>query len=172
MKLVLLGYMGSGKTVIGKILSDKLFLPFIDLDRYIVEKEHASIAEIFKTKGEVYFRKIEHQYLKKLLSSNENFVLSLGGGTPCYAGNMNLITNTPAITSIYLNANISTLTNRLREEKEKRPLIDKLQDRDLTEFIAKHLFERNHFYEQATYKTDVSNKTIKTVVTEIRILLH
>ncbi len=172
MKVILLGYMTSGKTAVGKTLSKKLFLPFIDLDKYISEKEQLSISEIFKTKGEIYFRKIEHTYLKELLASKENFVLSLGGGTPCYAGNMDLIITNPYTTSIYLEANIPTLVERLQKGKVRRPLVTQLSDDKLIEFVAKHLFERRNFYLQATYKVQVSNKTISTIVTEIRILLH
>lgn len=172
MKVILLGYMTSGKTAVGKVLSKKLFLPFIDLDKYISEKEQLTISEIFKTKGEIYFRRIEHQYLKELLASDEKFVLSLGGGTPCYAGNMDLITNNPDAISIYLEANIGTLVDRLQKGKIRRPLVSELSDEKLTEFVAKHLFERRNFYQQAMHKVRVDDKSISTVVTEVRILLH
>ena len=88
MKIVLLGYMASGKSTIGKQLSKKLSVQFLDLDDYISEKEQMSISEIFDKKGEVYFRLIEHKYLKAVLEKEEDFILSLGGGTPCYANNM------------------------------------------------------------------------------------
>lgn len=172
MKVILLGYMTSGKTAVGKALSKKQFLPFIDLDKYISEKERLSIKEIFKTKGEIYFRKIEHLYLKELLDLEEKFVLSLGGGTPCYAGNMNLITSNKNTVSIYLEANIPTLVERLQKGKARRPLVSKLSDEKLVEFVAKHLFERRNFYQQAKHKVQVNNKSLSTVVTEIRILLH
>ncbi|MDT7831863.1 shikimate kinase [Flavobacteriaceae bacterium S356] len=172
MKVILLGYMTSGKTAVGKSLSKKLFLPFIDLDKYISEKEQLSISEIFKTKGEIYFRKIEHIYLKELLNSDEKFVLSLGGGTPCYAGNMDLIKNHPKTISIYLEATIPTLVERLQKGKVRRPLVSQLSDEKLVEFVAKHLFERRNYYQQATHKVQVNDKPISTVVTEVRILLH
>lgn len=172
MKVILLGYMTSGKTAVGKVLSKKLFLPFIDLDKYIAEKEEMSISEIFKTKGEIYFRKIEHLHLKELLASEDKFVLSLGGGTPCYAGNMELISNNSNTTSIYLEANIPTLVERLQKGKVRRPLVSQLSDDKLLEFVAKHLFERRNFYQQATYKVIVNDKPVSTIVTEIRILLH
>jgi shikimate kinase len=172
MKIVLLGYMTSGKTAVGKVLSEKLFLPFIDLDRYISEKEGASISDIFATKGEIYFRKIEHQYLKELINSKDDFVLSLGGGTPCYAGNMALINAESSITSIYLEASIATLVERLQKGKTRRPLVSQLTDEKMVEFVAKHLFERRNFYQEATHKVQVNDKPISTIVTEIRILLH
>ena len=85
MIIVLIGYMASGKSTIGRILADKLNYSFIDLDDYIEEKEQTSVSEIFKSKGEIYFRKLETTSLQALLNNKDNLVLSLGGGTPCYS---------------------------------------------------------------------------------------
>ena len=112
MKIIVLGYMASGKSTIGKEVSKKLDMNFIDLDVYISEQEKKSISEIFKIKGEIYFRKIENLYLKELLNNEGDFVLSLGGGTPCYANNMELIQSSKA-KSIYIQASIPTLVTRL-----------------------------------------------------------
>ncbi len=172
MKIILLGYMGSGKTTIGIQLARKLFLNFTDLDDFIEEKEQQSIKEIFKQKGEIYFRKIEHKYLKQFINENESYVLSLGGGTPCYAGNLDLILKDKKSLSFYLRGSIPTLFKRLSENKFKRPLISDLSDDQLTEYIAKHLFERSLFYDKATHKISIDNKDIQEIVTEIRILLH
>lgn len=164
--------MGSGKTTIGIQLARKLFLNFTDLDDFIEEKEQQSIKEIFKQKGEIYFRKIEHKYLKQFINENESYVLSLGGGTPCYAGNLDLILKNKKSLSFYLRGSIPTLFKRLSENKFKRPLISDLSDDQLTEYIAKHLFERSLFYDKATHKISIDNKEIQEIVTEIRILLH
>jgi len=172
MKIILLGYMGSGKTTIGIQLAKKLYLNFTDLDEFIEEKEQKSIKEIFDQKGEIYFRKIEHNYLKQFIKENESYVLSLGGGTPCYAGNLDLILHDKNNLSFYLRGSISTLFKRLSENKFKRPLINDLSDNQLTEYIAKHLFERGHFYDKATYKISIDDKEVQDIVTEIRILLH
>jgi shikimate kinase len=172
MKIILLGYMGSGKTTIGIQLARKLFLNFTDLDDFIEEKEQQSIKEIFKQKGEIYFRKIEHKYLKQFINENESYVLSLGGGTPCYAGNLDLILKDKKSLSFYLRGSIPTLFKRLSENKFKRPLISDLSDDQLTEYIAKHLFERSLFYDKAIHKISIDNKEIQELVTEIRILLH
>ena len=94
MKIVLLGYMGSGKSAIGSFLSEKLQIPFYDLDSEIEKIEQISIAKLFQTKGEIYFRKTENEVLKKILALEENFVLSLGGGTPCYYYNHELLNAT------------------------------------------------------------------------------
>jgi len=173
MKIVLLGYMASGKSSIGKRLAKSLNISFIDLDDYIIEKENSSIAEIFSSKGEIYFRKIEHVYLKEILDNEKNFILALGGGTPCYANNMDLI-NTSTATSIYLQGNVPTLVERLIKKKAKRPLVASLSDEQIPEFVAKHLFERRAFYEQAEMTFKIDQKSKKAVAKEIEgvLLLH
>jgi shikimate kinase len=166
MKIIVLGYMASGKSTISKILANKLKINTIDLDNYIAEKEGDTIKNIFLKKGEIYFRKIENIYLKELLNGENDFVLALGGGTPCYANNMDLITKMS--TSIYLKANLNTLYKRLRIEKVDRPLISNLNDNKLKEFIAKHLFERAGFYKQASIHVSIDDKSINSIVEEIR----
>ncbi len=163
MKIVLIGYMGSGKSTIGQNLALKKQLPFVDLDSYIEIKEKKTIERIFEEKGEIYFRRKENQYLKELLNEKDDFVLSLGGGTPCYANNMKLILTDKNVKSVYLQANISTLTKRLLKNKENRPLIANLSEENLTEFIAKHLFERRFFYEKASVKIVVDEKSINEI---------
>ena len=165
MKLVLLGYMGCGKSAISRVLSKQLNLKRIDLDDFIEEKEGKSIAEIFSNKGEIYFRKLETSCLNALLDSKDDFILSLGGGTPCFGNNINLINDKSE--SVYLSANIPTLTERLLPEKTKRPLIARIKDEDLPEFIAKHLFERRHFYLQAKISVSVDKKQVKQIADEI-----
>ena len=171
MKIVLLGYMASGKSTIGREISKKLDMKFIDLDDYITKREKTSISEIFKVKGEIYFRRIESLYLSEILNSKDSFILSLGGGTPCYSNNMELILNSEA-SSIYIKADIKTLASRLTAEKNKRPLVADLEDDKLIEFVAKHLFERRFFYEQASITINSENKSIEEIITEIRILLY
>ncbi len=150
MKIILLGYMGSGKSTLGKALAEQKKLPFIDLDHYIEQQENTSIKEIFKEKGEIYFRQKETFYLETLLKSDESFVLAVGGGTPCFGNNMqNIIKATKH--AIYLKHSPQSLTQRLRVEKNNRPLIANIQEEDMEEFIRKHLFERNLFYSQANH---------------------
>ncbi len=167
MKVILIGYMASGKSTIGKHLASKMLLPFIDLDDYIEAQEKTTISDIFKIKGEVYFRLKENEYLQKLLNSSNKFILSLGGGTPCYANNMELITHNINTTSFYLKASIITLVNRLKLEKEHRPLVKDLSDDDMMEFVAKHVFERQYFYNKSNIKLDINDKSIEDIVLEI-----
>jgi len=171
MKIVLLGYMTSGKSSIGKQLSKNLSMKFLDLDDYIVEKEKMPITEIFSSKGEIYFRLIENTYLKEVLAKEEDFILSLGGGTPCYANNMEAI-NEGKTKSVYLKATNQTLIDRLILKKSTRPIIANLSDDQIPEFVAKHLFERRFYYEQAKYSINVDDKTIKQVSEEIEMLLY
>ncbi|SFS33184.1 shikimate kinase [Lutibacter maritimus] len=165
MKVVLLGYMASGKSAVGKLLAKELNIQFVDLDDFIEKKEQLSISEIFKLKGEIYFRIKEGEYLKELLNFDKNLIISLGGGTPCYGNNMEIIKNKSK--SFYLNASINTIYERLIGETSKRPLVATLGTNNLKEFIAKHLFERNQFYERSDNTILVNNKSISEVSKEI-----
>jgi len=161
--------MASGKSSIGKKLAKKLNLPFIDLDEYIANKENLSISDIFRTKGEIYFRKKETAYLNQLLQIKDNFILAVGGGTPCYGNNINIINNNAK--SIYLKSSIQTIYDKLSKEKNKRkrPLVAAIENKDLKEFIAKHLFERTIYYERASFTIMIDNKTKKEIVEEINL---
>lgn len=172
MKIILLGYMASGKSSIGKKLSKLLSMSFLDLDDYIIAKENMSISAIFKTKGEVYFRKIEHLYLKEILNKKEDFILALGGGTPCYANNMDTISDNKNATSIYLQGSTPEMIKRLIKKKAKRPLVASIDDDQIPEFVAKHLFERRAFYEQAEHIIKIDGKRKKEVAKEISALLN
>ncbi|MGC4130637.1 MAG: shikimate kinase [Bergeyella sp.] len=165
MLISLIGYMGCGKTHISKLLSKRLNFKGIDLDMVISENDGLSVSEIFQTKGELYFRKRERALLETLLKSEKETILSLGGGTPVYYNNIEIINEFSV--SIYLRTNIPTLTERLLRQKSKRPLIAKLNDEDIPEYIAKHLFERNPYYNQAYITVDTDNKKDTEIVEEI-----
>lgn len=172
MIVVLIGYMASGKSTLGRILAKKLNYNFIDLDDFIEKGEQTAISEIFKSKGEIYFRKKETQYLNHILKNKTKLVLSLGGGTPCYGNNMDAVLNCKHVVSIYLKASIATLVKRLKKEKSKRPLIAHIQTDDLlAEFIGKHLFERSRFYNQSEYIISTDNKTENEIVENLILKL-
>ncbi|MGO4710164.1 shikimate kinase [Chryseobacterium sp. 2TAF14] len=165
MIISLLGYMGSGKSHISKILSDKINFKLIDLDKEISRRNKLTIPEIFEKKGEIYFRKLERETLEEILATQENIVLSLGGGTPVYYNNMEIINNNSK--SFFLRASISTLAERISKQKEKRPLIAKIPDEDIPEFIAKHLFERNVYYSKAQFSINTDHKDPEDIIREI-----
>jgi shikimate kinase len=166
-KIVLVGYMASGKTKIGKKLSKKLDFPFYDLDHIIENKFSTTINKIFEEKGEVYFRKIEHEAFVEKMNSDESFILSLGGGTPCYANNHELL-KLDNVISVYLKASVTTLKNRLKFNREKRPLVKDLNDEELTEYIAKHLFDRSFYYNQSKVIITVDEKSPDEIAKEIK----
>ncbi len=165
MRIALIGYMGSGKSTVGKALAQELGVPFTDLDEYIESSLGRSIPEVFE-QGEIFFRMQEHRLLKQWLEESEEGVLALGGGTPCYAGNMELLlSRVDAV--CYLKASVPELAGRLRSGQEKRPLIAHLPPGELPEFIGKHLFERAPFYEQATYVVPVGERSPQELVRDI-----
>lgn len=170
--IILIGYMGCGKSSVGKQLAKSYQMDYIDLDDYIEKKEGNTIKSIFENKGEVYFRKIEAIHLQDCLSSLRNTVLSLGGGTPCFGINMKTIINAKNATSVYLQTSIGELSKRLFTEKDKRPLIAHTTTVDeLTEFIAKHVFERSQYYLQSELKVSTDSKSVDEIVDEIGRLL-
>ena len=164
--------MGAGKTVIGKALSKSLNYNFYDLDNFIELEEKKKISEIFDDHNEVYFRNLENKYLKILSQKKDKKVISLGGGTPCFETNIEIIANTPDSTSIYLKASVSSLIKRLKDGKTKRPIISHIKsDVDLKDFINKHLFERSFYYEKAEIKVTTDDLEINQIIKLIKGVL-
>ncbi|MEC8367617.1 MAG: shikimate kinase [Bacteroidota bacterium] len=170
--IVLIGYMGCGKSSIGKKLSQKLNVKFVDLDSIIEKKYSKSISQIFNELGEIKFRNIENSELNTVLSNSDNCVLSLGGGTPCYHDNMSLILS-HTTNVFFIDVNSEVLSERLFKKKEKRPLISSIETKDeLKQFINKHYFERRPFYSLATHSIKSNRRDSKNVVKEILSLLN
>ncbi|CAM3426901.1 Shikimate kinase [Flavobacterium longum] len=169
-KIILSGYMGSGKSSVAKRLQEKMGLSLHDLDQTIETSTQHSIAELFAQKGEIYFRKLEHEILKELLRQPQPFILSLGGGTPCYANNHELL-QANGIHWVYLKASPETLLDRIANDKTERPLLSGKKHSELKDFIAQHLFERSSFYNLAPYKVSTDGKTPDEIANEIILLL-
>lgn len=158
--------MGVGKSSVSRILADKLAISSFDLDDLIENSQQKSISDIFNEKGEVYFRKIETQVLREFLEAQSSFVLALGGGTPCYANNHEILQR-EEVASVYLKASVDTLIQRLKGTKQNRPLIAHLTDEALVDYINKHLFDRNFYYHQAKFVVNTDNKTPSQVAEEV-----
>ena len=148
MKLFLIGMMGSGKSYWTKKIAKKLKVGGYDLDFLIESHEEKSIAEIFAEDGEDYFRKSEAKILR-WFGEKKAFVLATGGGTPCFSANIEWM-NKQGIT-IWINEPIEMLVERLKPEKDHRPLIKDLSDTEIHGFLSKKLEERSPFYQQAKY---------------------
>lgn len=165
-KIVLVGYMGSGKSKTGHILAERLGLSFHDLDFLIENELQKSIMEIFSEEGEVFFRRKEHEVFRNVIENDASYVLSTGGGTPCYANNHVYLQN-EGVYSIYLKASIPVLMGRLKNEIANRPLLHNLNDEERLEYIAKHLFDRSYYYNQCKYVVSVDDKSPEEIVAEI-----
>ena len=142
----LTGFMGSGKTTVGKKLAAQLNYTFIDLDSYIEQQEGRSISELFNEHGENYFREVEHQCLQTLLKL-EKLVVACGGGTPCFYDAMQQM-NEHGIT-VYLQMNDLAIFNRLKQGRMQRPLIAGKSDEALRQYIDEKLKEREPLYLKA-----------------------
>lgn len=164
--IYLMGFMGSGKTYLGKELSSLLNIPFYDLD-YEIETFHKnSIENIFQNEGEDFFRLLESEVLRSL-SAQAPGIISLGGGTPCYHNNMGFI-NSNGI-SIYIDTSIELICSRLKHDKNNRPLIETFKNdpEQLISYVQQKILERKPYYQQAkivVYQT-VNNQA--NIITEI-----
>lgn len=169
MKVFLLGFMGAGKTFWGQLLSRELQLPLLDLDEELVRMHGSSIAGLFDRLGEEGFRKLEREKLLEV-SGGEQFVLSTGGGTPCFFDNMDIM-NARGL-SIWLHPSQEVLWERLRLQKQKRPLIRDLDDGALRDYIHEKLSSREPYYSQAKLELDPDRETAATFAQKIRACVN
>jgi shikimate kinase len=152
-RIILVGYMGSGKTTVGKALSKETGMMFYDLDWYIESRMRKSVSQIFAEKGEEGFRKIEYNMLHEV-AEFEDVIISCGGGTPCFFDNMDYLNQQGDV--VYLKATPETLYKHLLMAKVERPLLKGKSPEELIDYITEHLKERAPFYEKAKYTLDVN----------------
>ena len=160
-RVYLIGFMGSGKSTLGKKMANKLGYHFVDTDKLIEQKHTLSIHEIFKQYGEAYFREQETLVLNSTLNMDK-VIVSTGGGLPCYHNNIDTIIN--AGMSIYLKGDPLFLKNRLLPNQANRPLIEGLTDNELYQYVEKKLMERESFYNKAHYHVDLPIKSLETLL--------
>ncbi|MFV0607314.1 MAG: shikimate kinase [Niabella sp.] len=165
MRIYLIGFMGVGKTHWGKILSNKLGLPFYDLDELIEQEEGRSVSKIFEEEGEEYFRTKERDVLRNFSEQNDSILLSCGGGAPCFFNNINYM-NEMGVT-VWINAPFEILLGRLRLGKDKRPLLKNLSDEQLKAYIVKKNADRRIYYEQAKVIVDDHVIEIEKLIKQI-----
>ena len=171
-RIILIGYMGAGKTTIGKALSKELGIIFYDLDWYIESRMRKTVSEIFAERGEEGFRQIEYNMLHEV-AEFEDVIISCGGGTPCFFDNMDYLNQQGQV--VYLKAEPEVLYKHLQMGKVERPLLKGKSKEDLLTFIKEQLDKREPFYTKARYTLDVSlmdnYDKIKISVEKIKELL-
>ena len=147
-RIFLTGYMGAGKTTLGKAFARRMDISFIDLDWYIEERFHKTVGELFTERGETGFRELERNMLHEV-AEFENVVISTGGGTPCFFDNMDFMNQTGK--TVFLDVYPDVLFRRLRVAKQQRPILQGKEDDELKVFIVQALEKRALFYHQAQY---------------------
>lgn len=151
MRIFLIGFMGSGKTTLGKAFARTMQLQFIDLDWYIEERFHKTVQELFAERGEEGFREIERRMLHEV-GEFEDVIIAAGGGTPCFFDNIQYMNRVGK--TVFLDVVPEVLFRRLKIAKSKRPLLAGKDDAGLMSFILSALEKRKAFYEQADYRFD------------------
>ena len=172
-RIILIGYMGAGKTTIGKALAQELGVPFYDLDWYIETRMRRTIKQIFDEKGEEGFRRIEHNMLHEV-AEFEDVVVSCGGGTPCFYDNIDYMNSQAQV--IYLKASPEVLYEHLQMGRRVRPLLLGKSPEEVRTFIVEQLAKREEFYTKANYTLNVDlldNFTkIQTTIENLRKILE
>ncbi|MBS1656284.1 MAG: shikimate kinase [Bacteroidetes bacterium] len=165
MKIFLIGFMGSGKSYWGRQLSQKLNLPFFDLDEQVVNSAGKSINEIFEQDGEEFFRLLEKDTLHIITESHDSFIMACGGGSPCYFNNIEYMNQSG--TTVWINSSFATLIERLEKEKEHRPLLRKMTREQMKAFIIRKFSDRKIYYEQADVTVDDDQVSLDQFVEKI-----
>lgn len=174
-RIILIGYMGAGKTTVGKELAKHLGIPFYDLDWYIENRMRKKVKQIFDERGEEGFRIIEKNMLHEV-AEFENVVISCGGGTPCFFDNMEYLNQQGDV--VYLKGTPEVLFRHLKMGKGVRPLLLGKDDDELLAFISEQLKKREEFYLKANHIVNIPcmedddkvNETIELVKKELNLV--
>ncbi len=173
MKIALFGFMGAGKSSLGKALANKTGYKFIDLDRAIEEKTGKSIHRIFDEEGEIKFRQLEHEILKEIIKKDyTNIILALGGGSIVQPTNRKLL-EIKEFQKIYLDVNPEVLVERLMKHKNERPLLTSIEDKTLPEYIkALHLSRKATYEKAADIRISIERENFEQVLEKIYLYLN
>lgn len=165
MKIFLIGFMGAGKSYWGRQLSEKLGLPFFDLDEQIESNEGKTVNDLFELHGEEHFRLLEKDTLHIITESHESFIISTGGGTPCYFNNIEFMNNRGI--TVWINTSLETISERLTNEKDHRPLLKDFSAEQLRGFILKKFADRKIYYEMSQIIIDDEHKNVENIIERI-----
>lgn len=172
-RIFLTGFMGAGKTTLGRAFAKKTGLSFIDLDWYIEERFHKTIGELFAERGEEGFRRLEQKMLHEV-GMFEDVIISTGGGTPCYADNMSFMNENGC--TVLLKASEDVLFRRLSVARMQRPKLKNLSDDELRQFIVDAQEVRREYYEKAQFCFQADEledrRQIAESVERLKILLN
>lgn len=172
-RIFLIGYMGTGKTTLGKAFARELGIPFVDLDWYIEERFHKTISQLFDERGEEAFRNIERKMLEEV-AAFEDVIISTGGGTPCYFDNMDLMNACGQ--TVLLEASPQVLFSRLSVARNQRPSLQGKNDEQLKAIISSGLASRDKYYRKAQFVFGSneleSRRQVSQSVEKLRILLN
>ena len=163
-KVFLIGFMGSGKTTIGRYIAQDMNWEFIDMDSYFEHKHNCTISQFFAEYGEDKFREAEHEVVCEL-ASKQNAVIATGGGAPCYFDNIEVMRR--AGLTIYIDVEPSDLAKRLKSAKANRPLLANKTDDELLDYITTKLAEREPYYRKAHMTVDGEHLPFSTYRTLI-----
>lgn len=169
MKLFLIGYMGCGKSSLGRRVARRLDVRFVDTDSVIEEREGASISDIFQYEGEEYFRRLERSIIEEVASEESDAVVSTGGGAPAWGDNMDIMNR--AGTTVYIRRPAEQIVSRLSPYgRMKRPKLRGLSDEEIVDFMKRNMAEREPFYSRAQHVLDtvgVSDNALADIVVDI-----
>ena len=158
MKLFLIGYMGCGKSSLGRKLAKAADMEFVDMDSLIEQREGAAVSDIFRYEGEEYFRGLERAIIDEVAASDGDMIISTGGGVPAWQDNMAKINSVGQ--SFYLRRTAEQIASRLSPHgRQKRPKLRGLNDEELVAFMRENMAEREPYYMQATHCIDCAERS-------------
>lgn len=160
MQIFLIGFSGCGKSTIGKELARVLGVRFTDVDKSISAEQNRNVSQLFAVRGEVGFRKLEHEKLLQIISEKDDCIVATGGGLPCFSDNMELI----KAEAIYLRRSVDSLTTRLDLCKLTRPLVRNMDTEQLRNYVTETLTRREVFYNQASHIVDCDGLSDSDIV--------